>query len=358
MHIVKIFIALLIPILLASQSANQPRNIILMVGDGMALSHITAAQYHKGSALQMSKLPVAGFMTTHAANDLITDSAAAGTALSTGERTNNKYLGMNPEGKPINHLIPHLHRKKMKTGLLVTCSITHATPAGFFAHQLNREHHEAIALDFLHSDIDLIIGGGRQFFEQRKTDSRDLVTELNNKDYTINHSGSMNWSKYMEESSISKLAFFTADDHPGKKSEGRDYLPQATTFALNFLNSRSESGFFILIEGAQIDWGGHDRDTDYVIEETLDFDDAVGRALDFAIADGNTLLVVLADHETGGMAIAEGSKLGQVKAVFASSEHTGTMVPVMSYGPGSTSFSGFLDITDISKRILELVFSE
>jgi len=357
MHYFKILLLVYFPIILFAQRDGIPKNVILMVGDGMGLGQITAAQYHKGSPLNMTRLPVAGFITTHAINNLITDSAAAATALSTGEKTKNKFLGVDSIGRPLIHMIQLLQNKNMKSGLLVTCSITHATPAGFYAYQLNRDHYEAIAADFLDSGIDLIIGGGRFFFEHRKTDDRNLIKELQNKNYVVNDYAKQDFLLY-ENNEIEKLAFFTADDHPAKKSAGRDYLPHATKFALDFLNNRSENGFFAMIEGSLIDWGGHDMDAAYIIEETLDFDEAVAAALEFAESNGETLLIVLADHETGGMAIVEGSKPGNIKALFTCDDHTGTMVPIMSYGPGSSMFSGFMDITDIPKRILELLIRD
>ncbi|NLB91981.1 MAG: alkaline phosphatase, partial [Bacteroidales bacterium] len=134
-----------------------------------------------------------------------------------------------------------------------------------------------------------------------------------------------------------------------------DMLPIATNTALNIL-SNNKKGFFIMIEGSAIDWGAHANNTIYVIEEMLDTDRAIGKVLEFAAKDKNTLVIVTADHETGGMAILDGSyETGMVKAGYTTKGHTGLMVPVLSYGPGAENFIGIMENTDIANKIKELM---
>ncbi|MDO9613475.1 MAG: alkaline phosphatase, partial [Bacteroidota bacterium] len=128
-----------------------------------------------------------------------------------------------------------------------------------------------------------------------------------------------------------------------------------TETALNILN-QNKKGFFIMIEGSQIDWGGHANNTIYIVNETLDFDRSIGKALEFAAKDGETLIIVTADHETGGMAIAGGDlKSGMVKGAYTTGGHSAIMVPVFSYGPGAENFTGIMENTDIPKNIMKLL---
>jgi alkaline phosphatase len=154
------------------------------------------------------------------------------------------------------------------------------------------------------------------------------------------------------------FAYITADVQPLPASQGRDYLPLATHLSANFLKKRDEAkqkkGFFLMVEGSQIDWGGHSNTTEYIVSEMIDFDKAIGQALDFARADGNTLVIVTADHETGGFAINKGSKMGDIKGAFTSDYHTGTMIPVFAYGPGAEQFMGIYENTEIFHKMKHL----
>jgi len=239
--------------------------------------------------------------------------------------------------------------KQMATGLVSTSAITHATPASFIAHQGSRESYEDIAADFLKSDIDVFIGGGYNHFAKR-ADKRDLTLELKKKGYQVLR----NMDDIVKVKS-GKLAGLTADEHndvfPNRKMD----LPLSTETAMNILD-QNKNGFFIMVEGSQIDWGGHANNTIYVVNEMLDFDRAIGKALEFAAKDGETLIIVTADHETGGMAIVNGNmNSGMVKAAFTTGDHTAIMVPVFAYGPGAEDFTGIMDNTDIAKNIMKLL---
>jgi alkaline phosphatase len=137
--------------------------------------------------------------------------------------------------------------------------------------------------------------------------------------------------------------------------ERGDMLPVATNTAIDIL-SNNKKGFFLMVEGSQIDWGGHAGSTIYIVEEMLDFDRTVGKALEFAANNKETLVIVTADHETGGMAIVDGNyETGMVKGEFPTGSHTGVMVPVFAYGPGAEQFTGIMDNTDIPNRIRKLL---
>ncbi len=329
---------------------QQPKNVILMIGDGMGLSQISAAMYHNKKQTNFEQFEVIGFHKPYAESDLITDSAAGATAFACGKKTYNGAIGLDSDTIPIRNIIEEAELKGLATGLVATSTIVHATPAAFIAHEISRERYEAIAADFLDVDIDLFIGGGLRYFNNRDSDSRNLIEELKGKGYEV--------SDYFHEDILTyrpninkNLAFFTADKHPLPAHAGRDYLPYASKMAAKFLSHKNEKGFFLMIEGSQIDWAGHANDGEMLIEEVLDFDKTLGKILDFARKDGNTLVVVTADHETGGLAITPGSEEEGILTKFTTNGHTGTLVPVFAYGPSSELFSGIYENTQIHTRI-------
>ena len=328
---------------------KKPKNVVLFIVDGMVLSHLHAALTANKGSLYLENLRYIGLSKTASADRYVTDSAAGGTALSTGQKTNNGSIGVDVNNNPIKTLLEEASAKGLATGLVSTSSITHATPASFIAHQENRSMYEEIAADFLKTNIDVFIGGGYTHFTERK-DGRNLVNELRQKGYRIERDINV-----IENIKEGKLAGLTADVHNERMDKRGDMLPIATNTALNIL-SNNKKGFFIMIEGSAIDWGAHANNTIYVIEEMLDTDRAIGKVLEFAAKDKNTLVIVTADHETGGMAILDGSyETGMVKAGYTTKGHTGLMVPVLSYGPGAENFIGIMENTDIANKIKELM---
>lgn len=328
------------------EEAERPKNIILMVGDGMGLTQITAGLYSNGNQLNLERFPAVGLHKSYSSDNLITDSAAGATAFSAGRKTYNGAIGVDADGKAIYTILEEAEDQGMATGLVSTSTIVHATPASFIAHQKQRSFYEAIAADFLNTEIDLFIGGGKKYFDRRE-DNRDLLQELREKGYDV----SSYFDKKLGDLSINyskNLAYLTSDSDPLTVEQGRTYLTPASELACNFLNKRGASdGFFLMIEGAQIDWGGHANNTSYIIQEMLDFDRAIGAVLDFAEADGNTLVIVTADHETGGFAINPGSTHDTIVGAFTSDYHTAALIPVFAYGPGAQLFNGIYENTAI-----------
>ncbi|MGC9472151.1 MAG: alkaline phosphatase [Bacteroidales bacterium] len=335
---------------LEKEPVPEVRNVILLIGDGMGASQLYAGMVESETPLFMERFPVAGFQKTYSFSDYITDSAASGTALATGKKTRNGMIGMDPDSVPVKSILELAEEQGMATGLVATVAITHATPASFIAHQVNRNMYEEIAADFLATEVDVFIGGGKDHFTRRK-DSLNLLTELEARGYYL--AESLEEAGELEDG---KLACLLAPGHLPTWSEGRgDMLPQAAEIALNLLN-HNEKGFFIMIEGSQIDWGGHANDLKYVVNETLDFDRAVGKALSFAEKDGHTLVIVTADHECGGLTHVGGS-IGEhrVEGHFSTGDHTGVMVPVLAFGPGAEEFGGIYDNTDVFIKIRNLL---
>lgn len=329
--------------------SKKPKNVIMMIGDGMGVAQIFAGITANGGHLFLDNFKHIGFSKTQSSDNYITDSAAGGTALSTGQKTYNGAIGVNTDTIAIKTILEMAEEKGMATGLVSTSSITHATPASYIAHQGSRASYEDIAADFLKTDIDVFIGGGYKHFTQR-ADKRDLAKELQQKGYQV--------LRNMEEIArvkSGKLAGLTADEHNEVYPKRKMDLPLSTQTALNILGQNKE-GFFVMIEGSQIDWGGHANNTIYIVNEMLDFDQSIGKALEFAAKDGETLIIVTADHETGGMALVGGNmNSGMVKGAFPTGDHTAIMVPVFSYGPGAENFTGIMENTDIAKKIMLLL---
>ncbi|HPT01223.1 MAG TPA: alkaline phosphatase [Bacteroidales bacterium] len=329
---------------------KHPKNIILMIGDGMGTAQLYAGITALRDNTNIERCPVSGFVKTLSASNYITDSAAGATAYAIGCKTTNGFLSETPDSIPKPTILEMAEKKGLATGLVATSAITHATPAAFIAHVSSRGSYEQIAAQFLNTDIDVFIGGGWKYFTKR-ADGRNLADSLLKHNYVIARS-----LEEVEKASGPKLAGLLSDEHMPRYSEGRgDMLPLSTEKAINIL-SGNKKGFFMMVEGSQIDWGGHANDLNYIVEEVVDFDKAIGKALDFAAQDGETLVIITADHETGGMAITGGDmSLGKVEAKFTTGDHSAVMVPLFAFGPGSERFSGIQDNTDVFKKCVELL---
>src|SRR5690606_18875568 len=315
----------------AKSPPERPRNIILMIGDGMGLTQIYAGMTANHGWLHLEKCRHIGLSKTNSARQYITDSAAGATALATGQKTNNGAVGVDSLGKAVPTILEIAERNGLSTGLVATTYITDATPASFIAHQPEREMGEEIAADFLKTDIDLFIGAGVEHFNERE-DGRNLVAELRKSNYQVLFD-----IDSLARIQRGKIAGFVSDDRWAARG---DQLLKSTKTAINILN-QNRNGFFLMVEGSQIDDGGHSNNTNRVIEEMLDFDKVIGEVLSFAERDGNTLVIITADHETGGLTIIDGSlKTGRVEGRYSTGGHTSVMVPVFAFGPGSEKFMG------------------
>lgn len=340
------------PATLEVTGSKEPRakNVILLIGDGMGLSYISAGMWANKGKLAMEKFPVVGFHKTWATDDLITDSAAGATAFSCGLKTYRFAIGVDNDSIPCKTILEEAEERQLATGLIATSTIVHATPAAFIAHQKYRVMYEDIAEDFLRTEVDFVVGGGKTYFMNREKDSRNLVQEMIDHGYYV----SDNTKEPLAQLAINpkqNFVYFTADKHPNAVTVGRDYLTYATRLACLFLEKHSENGFFLMVEGSQIDWAGHSNDGEWAVQEVLDFDRAVSEAYDYARRRGNTLVIVTADHETGGLAVDDGSTFDKQVYHFNTNMHTGTMVPVFAFGPGAELFSGIYENTTIHDKM-------
>ena len=323
-------------------------NVIYMIGDGMALPQVYAAMLASGEEMTFSQFPYIGVVDTHSASNDITDSAAGGTALASDYKTKNGMVGMNPDSIPVQTVLEFMKEQGKETGIVVSCYVTHATPATFYAKVPKRSHYEDIAMQLAETDnVNLIIGGGRKHFTQRK-DSLDLVQEMVEK---------YGWTVYDTladiDTTCKKYAVLANDDHMPKAAERGDFLPRAVETALQTLDG-AENGFFLMVEGSQIDFACHGNDSTWMMDEMMDFDAAIKVALNYAKEKGNTLVVVTADHETGGLTLPDpNGKYTNVVFNYSSWSHTCLPVMVYAYGPGAEKFTGWMQNNELKGRILE-----
>ena len=405
----------------SKKDKSQPKNIILFIGDGMGLSQLTAARiwaYGCQGSLEMEKFPISGFVKTYSSSDYVTDSAAAATSLASGVKTYNGSVGMRriKEKKQIKYqalknIFDVAKEKGMKTGLVTTTSITHATPAAFYAHVTHRSQQDTIAKQLMTSKIDLALGGGRSWFypyswndpvskkQGRRSDKLNLVSEFkkNNWHYVEKKESLLQVSKKKPVLGLFAYKHLKNSLDKGPKYKNEPSLSELVDFAIKHL-SDDKQGYILMVEGGRIDHAAHNNDTENMLANTISFDQAIGIALK-KINPKETLLLVTADHETGGLAIngyasshIKGKKLLQKSLDFrgrqpylltfatgpgdanplnktgqktsrsghylSQAAHTGVDVPILAKGPGADQFSGFINNTDIAQRLAKLIGGE
>ncbi|MHB0998345.1 MAG: alkaline phosphatase [Armatimonadota bacterium] len=342
----------------AAYAEKAPKNIILMIGDGMGVAQVTLARLsmlESGSKLNMESMPHSALVKNQPADAMITDSAAAASALATGFKTNNGMISTLPDGTQVATILEAAEKIGKSTGLVTTTTITHATPAGFGSHVGSRGDEAEIAPQFLANKIEVLMGGGRGYFIPKsdkgslRADERDLISEAAAAGYGI----ALTRDAMLKTKSGKLVGLFQMGALTTNAPEPS--LAEMTDKAIDLL-SADEDGFFLMVEGGQIDWSCHSNDAPGAIKQTADFDKAIGEALDFAREKGNTLVVVTADHETGGLCIVYPEKDSGLKYAtkFTTTGHTACNIPLFAEGPGSKIFDGVMDNTDLPKKIAKL----
>lgn len=343
------------PTYLSDGSTKRAKNIILLIGDGTSLAQLYAGYTANRGALNLFQLKNIGLSKTSSHDNYITDSAPGSTAISSGIKTNNRFVGVDHTGKSV-PLIPELiARKRIKTGLITCGDIADATPADFYAHQSSRDDATAILKDLLKSPVDVLMGSGDESLNNvgilKESDKakigENIVSELSTRYKIVSSLDSVREKQNNKWIVIEKRAGLSMLDGRG------DWLQQALAKTIKVLSKRKE-GFFLMAEGAQVDYGGHDNNIAYVSTEVMDFDETIGDALRFADKDGETLVIVTADHETGGLTLLDGDYTkGYVSGQFSTNDHTALPVQVFAYGPQSFRFRGVYENTALFKKILD-----
>ena len=331
--------------------AAKAKNVILLIGDGMGMPQISSI-YHFGDAPPaFNRFKNIGLHENAPSDKKITDSAAGATAISAGVQTYNGAIGVDDKKEAVKTILETAEEKGLKTGVVSTSSVTHATPASFYAHVEQRKMQEEIAVYLAEGGVDFVAGGGYKWFGMR-TDGKDYLKVMSDRNYLVD-TNQLATSYDINE----QYVFLLAPDGMPKMQQGRgDFLPQATQAALDYLG-QSKDGFFLVVEGSQIDWGGHANDAEYIIEEMKDFNKAVHIALDYAEKKGNTLVVVTADHETGGFALSgtlvrKQSDYSKITPTFSTGGHTAALIPVFAKGPGAERFRGVYRNTEIYNKMM------
>lgn len=370
-----------------------PKFVFYFIGDGMGLAQISMAEAYlatqkskiSNEPLSFTKFPVMGMATTYSANSYITCSSAAGTALSTGYKTNNGMLGVDPQGNKLESISYKIHNKGIPVGILSNVTIDHATPGAFYANSTSRNNYYEIATQIPATGFEFFGGGGFIQPTGPDKDQKDIYEILKEGGYTVTRG----LKEFVANKGKGKIAFFQAEGKEGDlpyaiDREANDMaLAHVVAAAIGHLYGTK--GFFIMAEGGKIDWAGHGNDAKTNILEVLDFAAAIQVAFNFYEKYPNeTLIVVTADHETGGMALGRGKGYvldlkqlddqnssmavcsdeskesyqemnNKANVGWTTTSHSGIAVPVFAIGQGSRSFSGRMDNTDIPKKILKIM---
>jgi alkaline phosphatase len=384
----------------ATDENESAKNAILLIGDGMGFPQLTLARIEKADEnlseyatveLFMDGMEQTGYVRTFSANSFVTDSAPAATAIATGSKTNNGVIGQDAnaiqgkrDGKNLNTILEMAEKAGLSTGLITTTRITHATPAAFYAHVDNRDNESEIADQLAKSNVEVILGGGLQYFvgkndtdptgkKGKRNDDRNLLADFNSQGYAFVHNETA--FQNVDINKTKKLLGLFESSHlqyeleRQSSPEKEPSLAEMTKKAMAIL-WKNPKGFFLMVEGGRIDHAGHERNLSKIVADTLAFDEAVKAALDFAAQNNDTLVIVTADHECGGLVLQpdnlEVYESGVIDPIFTSgttrtdgprydfitemdeATHTAVDVPIMATGPGAEKVSqGKLENTQI-----------
>ena len=337
------------PVSVKEPGGKKVKNVIFMIGDGMGLEQLSTAWIVNNRHLNITdNFSNIGLQWTYSASKLVTDSAAAGTALATGSKTRNGAIAVNVDNEPLETLTEYAQSKGKKTGTSVVCRVCDATPAVFSTHHETRDSLYNITAQFVDSNLDFLFGGGLKWWENR-LDGRDLTAEVEAKGYTFVKD--IESLKAVENGPVIALTAHT--ELPPALDRGTEHQ-ESVKKALELLDNKK--GFFLMIEGSCIDDWCHANKVGYAVEEILDFDRTVGTVLEWAAQDGETLVIVTADHSTGAMTLCGGKVAEQSVAVnFANTGHNGVALPVYAWGPRAEDFVGIYENAELSQKIKALI---
>jgi len=362
----------------ASAGTDAPaRSLILFIGDGMGVQ-ITSiallyAEKEMGAELNMIKLAnqgVTGLVSTHSADKLVTDSAASGTAIATGVMTNNGVVGMAPDGGILQNLFEVALWEGKAVGVVTTTSVTDATPGSFLAHVPYRGEHEDIAGQIVEGSANVVMGGGRMFFQPppdgKRKDGSDLIEAARERGFQVAFT-----AEELEAAGQGRLlGLFSREVMPFELDRDQALVPSLAdmmTKALDILDDDPD-GFMLVVEGGRIDHAAHENSIEDALADLFAFDEAIGRAMTYQESDSTLAIVVTADHDCGGPAITGTSyaypHFGALDEIeegdseflqWISGHHTATMVPVFASGPGAGRFAGVQHNTELHARLAWLL---
>jgi len=322
------------------------KNVILLIGDGMGIGQLTAAEIENGDdSLVITSFPYMSMVTTHSSSGYVTDSAASATALATGFKAMNGVISLDADWEELRTVVEAAEELGLSTGLVTNTRITHATPASFMAHVSSRDSEAEIARQALDSGVDVLLGGGSYYFSHLSPKDAGYLIVDSTEELLSARSG-----KILGLFNTDYMSYESARDPEEEPS-----LAEMTGKAIELLSSDPD-GFFLMVEGGRIDHASHDNDYENTVTETLSFDASVLEAIRYASGRNNTLVIVTADHVTGGLSILGGYESGgAVEYDWIDDYHTGNMVPVYAYGPRSVEVIGFKDNTDVGEFLFSVI---
>ncbi|MED3961010.1 alkaline phosphatase (plasmid) [Niallia taxi] len=302
----------------AKKESQQAKNVIVLVKDGVSSTTTTLARWYKGEPLAMDEI-MSGGVRTYSAESAVTDSAPAGTAMATGNKSNDKLVGVLPEKiaspgvdssladdplKPVANVLEGAKLEGKATGIIATSEIQHATPAAFSSHVTHRTDYDSIAEQQVYQNIDVVLGGGKNSLEAKnRKDGENLVDVIEEKGYDI-----IETRDELLKSKSNKLwgtfapAALAYDMDRSQTNPEEPTLAEMTKKGISTL-SKDKDGFFLFVEGSKPDWAAHANDPIGMISDTLAFDEAVKEAVAFAKRDKNTLVIAVSDHGNSGISI-------------------------------------------------------
>lgn len=337
------------------EHGRYPHNVIFIVGDGMGTAQVYSSIVARGGNSAFLLFPYSGFSRTYCHDKYTTDSGAGGTALMTGHKVDYTYVGIGPDGSWYPSFLTTAKQMfGMSAGFVVTSSVLDATPASTYAHVSYRRLFDSISMQMVQSGFDVMIGGGKNYFlPENRNDNLSLIDTLISKGYGMAYN-------VLDLLSLNddKVCGLLADDLPPQAKDRGRMLALGTLKAIEVLN-KNNNGFCLMVEGSQIDHSSEANDSARLAGEMYDFEDMLHAVMDFAQRDGNTLVIVTADHESGGLTLKDGNIMyGTSRPTWSVKGHTGVMVPVFAYGPGSEYFAGVQENSDFYNKIMRLLSEE
>lgn len=337
-------------------SAREPKNIIFLIGDGMSIASVSMMQLvnHYEPTI-FDKAENVALQKSYSADNRVTDSAASGTALATGVKTNNTFLGVLPDSSAVESLMEVAQRCGKATGVVVTTYLQHATPAAFYAHVPSRHEYALISEQLLGSKLDVAIGGGMAFFVERYENHKKAKKAIADAGFSLVE----DFAGVESADAGCRLLALLADKEVGQDSG--DYLADATRKSLELLEARGgDEGFVLMVEGSLIDGMGHGNDAVAQQREMESFMGAIEVAVEYAASHDDTLVVVTADHGTGGLTLVSANAdftLAEqgVEYRWTTGGHSGEMIPIYLYGAGSELINGVMENAELGAKLKSLV---
>lgn len=343
----------------SQDKTQEVRNVIFIVDDGMGLAQISTLNELNVDTNAFYLFPQTALVSTHSANNRVTDSAAGGTALFTGHKTNNSVLGMDADSCNVPNFAEKCEAAGLKCGIVTLCSFTHATPAAMYAHNITRHDDEGIADDFIASGIDVVFTGGSKYIAHEESGGNARLDSLKAMGYNVVLDDYDFIGSIPEE--WDNIVFLPFKGHFPDTDERRPgMLAECTQAALDILGKNSPDGFLLMVEESQIDFSCHDHLTESLFKDMEEINSTMLVAKKFADSHPGTLVIVTADHETGGLTIASNDSDfnkgdSGIDYRWSTGGHTGVYVPLFAYGAGAEEFHGIMDNTEVHRKVCELL---